>query len=427
MNINYTLPELAVFLLLYAFMGWVAETCCIAAQQRQYVNRGFLNLPLAMPYGIAGVLLLLGLPHLDNMALQYLLCLIVFRMVRSLSNQFIHSVSGQPRLAEEYTRSLPPLLRHGLLTATAAILLTVYLVVHPFLLGLVRLLPATAVTVIGAVGWAAVVLDFCSVLYALRTKHLSAGGELFKSHTEQLNLNLALSIRDRLNRAYPGILTPDPSDDGDHTFARGICLDKLIWVFLITSFLGALIEMAYCRLYGGAWMNRSSLLYGSFSVVWGLGAVVLTVVLQNMVGKPDRYVFFAGFFIGGAYEYLCSVLSELLFGTVFWDYSHMPLNIGGRTNVLYCVFWGILAVVWLNILYPRLSGLIERIPAVQGKIVTWALLLMMVCDCVLTAGAMVRYTVRQTNPEPTGFIEKYLDAQYNDAWMEHRWPNMKLT
>lgn len=54
--------------------------------------------------------------------------------------------------------------------------------------------------------------------------------------------------------------------------------------------------------------------------------------------------------------------TELVFGTVFWDYSDIPFNLGGRINLLYCFFWGIAAVIWLKILYPRLSALIEKIP-----------------------------------------------------------------
>ena len=102
--------------------------------------------------------------------------------------------------------------------------------------------------------------------------------------------------------------------------------------------------------------------------MWGLGAVVLTVTLQGLAEKSDRYVFAAGFIVGGAYEYICSVFTELVFGTVFWDYSDMPLNIGGRTNVLFCFFWGVLAVVWIKIVYPPMSKGIESLPPLAGKI-----------------------------------------------------------
>lgn len=45
----------------------------------------------------------------------------------------------------------------------------------------------------------------------------------------------------------------------------------------------------------------------------------------------------------------------------------MPFNLGGRINLLYCFFWGIAAVVWFKILYPKISGLIEKIPVVSVR------------------------------------------------------------
>ena len=107
----------------------------------------------------------------------------------------------------------------------------------------------------------------------------------------------------------------------------------------------------------------------------GKALVVLTVVLRRLAGKEDRYIFLAGCVIGGVYEYLCSVFTEIVFGKIFWDYSGMPFNLGGRINLLYCFFWGIAAVVWFKKLYPKISGLIEKIPHLAGKIITWTLII----------------------------------------------------
>ena len=133
----------------------------------------------------------------------------------------------------------------------------------------------------------------------------------------------------------------------------------------------------------------------------------------------------AGFVIGGVYEYMCSVFTELIFGTVFWDYSDMPLNIGGRTNVLFCFFWGVLAVVWIKIIFPPMSGWIEKIPPLTGKIVTWIVAFCMACNAILTSAAMIRYDIRAYRPEPANALEEFIDRQYGDAHMERRWPNMR--
>ena len=81
-------------------------------------------------------------------------------------------------------------------------------------------------------------------------------------------------------------------------FASGITLTKMFWVFLICSLLGDIIETFFVRFTAGIWMSRSSVLYGPFSIVWGLGAVVLTVVLSPLSKKGDRYVFLGGFLLG---------------------------------------------------------------------------------------------------------------------------------
>ena len=116
-------------------------------------------------------------------------------------------------------------------------------------------------------------------------------------------------------------------------------------------------------------MSRSSVIYGPFSIVWGLGCAFLTLLLYRYRNKSDGSIFLAGTLLGGAYEYICSVFTEMVFGTIFWDYSGFAFNLGGRINLLYCFFWGIAAVVWLKLIYPKLSGCIEKIPKRTGTIV----------------------------------------------------------
>ena len=80
---------------------------------------------------------------------------------------------------------------------------------------------------------------------------------------------------------------------------------------------------------------------------------------------------------------------RLVFGKVFWDYSKIPFNLGGRINLLYCFFWGIAAVVWMKMLYPFFSGLIEKVPKKAGHILTWVMLVFMVCNMLFSAMALI--------------------------------------
>ena len=171
-------------------------------------------------------------------------------------------------------------------------------------------------------------------------------------------------------------------------------------------------------------MSRSSVVYGPFSIVWGLGCLLLTAILYQYRTRSDSYIFVFGTILGGAYEYICSVFTEIVFGTVFWDYSHIPFNLGGRINLLYCFFWGIAAVVWLKILYPLFSGWIEKIPKKIGVTLTWVMIVFMIFDMIMSGLAMARYSIRQTEgvKASTG-LEYFLDEHFPDERMERIYPN----
>lgn len=423
--ISYSVYDLLLYLMLYSFLGWVIDVAVMAVVKHSFVNRGFLNLPIVPSYGIAAVLLILILPDVrQNYLIQYVLTFVTFCIVWNLSCQFVRSVSKKSTIPIQKPRDISSRRDLPFALSVSAVLLVVYLIVHPLVFTLVTIMPELLVRILSISFAVLVIADYLSVRHALRTNRVSDRHESRRQSTHALADRINRGIWNRLQKAYPGIQDADEEEHSRYVFAQGLCFDKLVWVFLVSSFLGALIEMVFCRVTGGEWMNRSSLLYGSFSVVWGFGAVLLTVVLQRLAGKEDRKVFLAGFFVGGVYEYFCSVLSELVFGTVFWDYSEMPLNIGGRTNVLYCIFWGLLAVVWIKMIYPPMSRGIEKMPALAGKILTWIVVIVMVCDGLLTGFAMIRYTQRQTADQPGNIIETFIDSRYDDDYMEKRWPNM---
>lgn len=418
--------ELSLYLLVYSFLGWLVEVTYYIVTKRRFLNRGFTSLPLILSYGVTFDLLIVTLPTLrGNHVLGYIGTMVIVAVVDSVFDMVKRFVNRNARWEPDRERLFSGSGGGFLVSAAiAAAYYLVYLIVHPVLMGLALLIPDLVLEIIVWVSMALIAVDFISVAYVLRTGRASRFEDQQRGIRDKLVAALYKKIWGRLQKAYPGIENVTQQEAEAYVFAKGLCWDKLIWVFLVSALIGDLIEMVFCRLTGGVWMSRSSVLYGPFSVVWGLGAVVLTVTLQRLADKDDRHVFLAGFVVGGVYEYMCSVFTELVFGTVFWDYSHMPLNIGGRTNVLYCFFWGALSVVWIKMIYPRMSVMIEKLPALAGKLITWAVMILMICNGVLTCAAMVRYNTRAVRPEAANVLESFLDEYYDDAFMEERWPNM---
>ena len=236
-----------------------------------------------------------------------------------------------------------------------------------------------------------------------------------------------LSLEQILKQQKEALDRERKENEASLVFAKGCSVYKLISLFFIGAFLGDIIETIFCYATAGVLMSRSSVVYGPFSIVWGLGCVLLTAFLYPYRQKSDSCIFIAGTVLGGAYEYICSVVTELLFGTVFWDYSKIPFNLGGRINLLYCFFWGIVSVIWLKLCYPFLSRFIEQIPKKTGVIVCRVLVVFMVFDIGMSGLALARYSERQAgNRAVQSRLERYLDQHFPDEKMKEIYPNAKF-
>ena len=169
-------------------------------------------------------------------------------------------------------------------------------------------------------------------------------------------------------------------------------------------------------------MSRSSVVWGPFSIVWGLAIAAVTQLLYRYKDRPASWLFVAGTLLGGAYEYLCSVFTEVVFGTVFWDYSAIPFNLGGRINLLYCFFWGFAAIAWFKVLYPPISHMIESLPKRFGTVLTWGLCVFMAANIAVSSAALVRYNERVRGEAAATSLAACLDEHFDDARMAKVYP-----
>lgn len=429
---HYSIEELLFYLFIYAFLGWGFEVAIMTIKTGRFCNRGFLNLPLCPVYGITMDVLIIFLPIVkENWLFQMIAYVLVASVAAYLSGGISRRLLGT-RLWDFESLSLFAGGKrnwiYGLVLGGVAML--VMLLIQPFVYLLGRLIPTILLRILVIVLSGLLVMDFVWVIYAMRRKNLRPAMQNFMEDVSGAKNNIGQrvyhQIWKRLRKAYPELKVEEPDTKKQYTFAKGLCLDKLIWVFIVCALLGDLIETVFVRFASGIWMSRSSVIYGPFSIVWGAGAVLLTVVLQRLSKKDDRYIFIGGFFLGGVYEYMCSVFTEIFLGTTFWDYSNVPFNINGRTNLGFCLYWGILSLVWVKLCYPYLSKWIEKIPPVAGKILTWLLVVLFSCDMVISGMAVLRYVDRAEDPTANNALEAFLDYHYPDSLVEFIYPNMRI-
>lgn len=203
---------------------------------------------------------------------------------------------------------------------------------------------------------------------------------------------------------------------------------ELFWVFFICCFLGVVLETIFVFVRTGHYMQRTGLVWGPFNLIYGTAAVLLTLSLRHFRGKNDRWIFFGGAVIGGAFEYFCSWLQETLTGTVSWDYSNIAFNLNGRINLLYCFFWGILSIVWVKELYPRITGWIWRhLGNRWGVVMAWVLAAFMLANSLVSGGAVLRMAQRYEGVPATSSWQRAMDQHFPDERLKRIYPSMVHT
>ena len=63
---QFTGLELLYLFLIYSFFEWVLETTATAVKHRQFANRGLINGPMCVIYGITAVLITVTLSDLSG-------------------------------------------------------------------------------------------------------------------------------------------------------------------------------------------------------------------------------------------------------------------------------------------------------------------------------------------------------------------------
>lgn len=429
---RYTGYELLWLFLLYSFLGWLLETGNAALKQKRFVNRGLVSSPFCTIYGITAVLTAVFGQELSGVWL-FAGSALLATVAEWVAGHLLEKLGGEKWWDYSNVKwnldgyiCLPVSLLWGVL-GTIALKWG-----NDLLTDLYHLIPAGLGKILLWILVIGLAVDILATLVVLsgksrRLERWESMDSWFASISIRLEKWLSSLVSRRIGKAYPQAAAgaAENKKEKSTVFAQGCSFYKIVLLFIVGAFLGDITETIFCRITSGVWMSRSSLVWGPFSIVWGLAIAGATALLYRYRNRSDRFLFLMGTILGGAYEYLCSVFTELVFGTVFWDYSKIPFNLGGRINLLYCFFWGIAGVVWFKCLYPVFSRWIERIPKRFGTWVTWLLILFMAADMAVSCMALTRSSQRSQGIQAQYRWQEIMDERFDDERMNRIYPNAK--
>ena len=181
---------------------------------------------------------------------------------------------------------------------------------------------------------------------------------------------------------------------------------KLIMYFIIYSFFGWVLESVF-KTYLQKKLVNSGFLHGPVCTIYGVGALIMLLFLDKFRGNIIA-IFIIGFVVLSVWEYIVGVLLEKIFKTKYWDYSDNKFNFQGRVCLMNSIFWGILAVIFIQFVHPFISMQVDKIPNTALIVVTSTIMLGMLVDFIVT---IVRITNIQSKVEKLREITEKLNEQ----------------
>ena len=167
-------------------------------------------------------------------------------------------------------------------------------------------------------------------------------------------------------------------------------LQSLILYFFLFAFIGWLMETLYA-IYNLGHFEKRGFLYGPICPIYGFGALMLILFLGKYRHK-DLKLFIYAAVIFSVFEYLVSYCLDALFSMHWWDYTNEFFNLNGRISIFYSVAWGIIAILFINHIYPflkrKVNLLLSKIPY---KIQVTILRIFTIIFIVDTVASCVRY------------------------------------
>ncbi len=201
---------------------------------------------------------------------------------------------------------------------------------------------------------------------------------------------------------------------------------NLFWIFTICSVLGLIGETLVSLVRDGHWESRAGFVFGPFSPIYGVGAVLITAALNLFHDRNPVALFLIGGTVGAVFEYFAGWFFETAFGIVAWSYEGHPFNFHGHTSLPMAAVWGLIGLGWMKLALPYVMLFIDRIPLRMRVPLTAVGAVLLLTDAILTVVALDCWYQRMLgNPISTPWQE--LCAQhFDDEFMRKRFETMSM-
>lgn len=155
-----------------------------------------------------------------------------------------------------------------------------------------------------------------------------------------------------------------------------------LFLFFISSLVGGMLESIYIWILTGNF-NIGGFLYGAWRPIYGFGCLLLYFITKKKK-KNNLKIFLSSLIYCSLFEYLASIILELIFHKTWWDYSNNFFNLNGRICLLNSIIWGFLGIVFVYYIEPFIKIIFDKITLNKMKKALNILTILFVLDFTLS-------------------------------------------
>ncbi len=435
------------YLFIYSVLGWTAEVLYEKVTTDRFINKGFLNGPLCPIYGFGAVFFLICLkPFQGHFLLVFLFSFLIATFLEYIAS-FILEYLFHKRWWDyrDYAFNLNGrvCLLFSSFWGVGGVLILYF--IHPIVMKAVSNIPQHVGIVFLCCVAFFILLDlFMTMKATLKLSHIidelviktaevkKEAGSIYKTYASRLG-----TMQRRILQAFPDFTTLVDSEvlseirkylikekkkpvvpKESKSF---LTLYHLLCFFVLGSFVGFIFENIVCFIQYGTFYSRKGLIYGPFVPIYGGGLVLFILFFGN--AKSNSKLFWGGMMVGGAFEYICSLVQEYVFGTRSWYYTKNFLNFAGRTSPFHMTLWGCLTFLFMKVFYKSIVDLLNKVKTNWKHVLVVLILVFMGFDIGISWVASVRQKDRHYGIAPCNAFEVWLDKTYPDERLDRIFSN----
>lgn len=166
-------------------------------------------------------------------------------------------------------------------------------------------------------------------------------------------------------------------------------------LFFVYAFLGWCAEVAFAACKNGRFVNRG-FLNGPICPIYGFGLIGVVLLLRPV--EDNLILLYIGsFLLTSLIELVTGYLLEKCFHAKWWDYSAMPLNIGGYVCLLFSLVWGLACMAIVRWVHPLVFSLVDHLPKLLVYILDSIFVCVLAVDLAATVASIRKLSQRLSN------------------------------